>query len=67
VAAFATEMPDGSINVYYSAQPGPAGVWETTNCLNPVEVVNFLSAHPLVVGWFATEMPGGTINVYYLS
>ena len=65
VAAFATEMPGGAINVYYRAQPAPGGVWQTTRCLNAGEVVNFLNGQPGPVGAFATDMPGGAINVYY--
>jgi hypothetical protein len=60
-------MPGGYINVYYRPQPGPVGVWETTNCPNPVEVVNFLNGQPGLVAAFATEMPGGSINLHYLS
>jgi hypothetical protein len=48
-----------------SPVPHPFGVWETTNCLNPVAVVNFLNGQPAPVAAFATEMPGGSINVYY--
>jgi hypothetical protein len=48
-----------------SPVPHSFGVWETTNCLNPVTVVNFLNGQPGPVAAYATEMPGGSINVYY--
>src|SRR6516225_4917001 len=48
-----------------SPVPHSFGVWETTNCLNPVTVVNFLKGQPGQIAAYATEMPGGYINVYY--
>jgi hypothetical protein len=39
--------------------------WQTTNCPNPVEVVNSLNGQTGPVAAFATEMASGSINVYY--
>jgi hypothetical protein len=46
--------------------PSPTGdFWKTTNCLNAVEVVNFLNAQSGPVAAFATDLPGGATTVYY--